>query len=478
MNCSIIILGLFLLHSCTIIDLKQTEMYRSKPSVDYEILQEGDSISISFSEDVDKLSVQSISSIRRNGKKTDISYVWKNGNKLIITSTPKLYKGLEYRLEFKGIYHNITGVEREAELSIPFYLQSSEFSPLYITEFYPADGTILNSAMPVSISFSTAVDKSTLYDAVKINPSVDIKKYWSEDFENTLIIEAVEGWNNLTNYRLNLDETLLSTGGDPLFQGWSLSFYIEDGSSSPSVLYCGSCSRDKISGFPWISSSDLDNLINSQALRIRFSETMHKEKTESALSISPSIAGECYWVEDDLVFLPEELFKSSQSFRLELKIDAESINGISMTENYILNFQPAIPPIELISLECSSAGGFILNEFSDDEAYDLPIQAVSPFELNFHFTFSSPFTSEDEKQKVQDSLRLYELFSSGGSPKAALFSWINEYRMTAIYSGFTADTDSNYYYLMELSGGSQGITNSDGSYMEETTAQLFRMARQ
>lgn len=331
--------------------------------------------------------------------------------------------------------------------------------------------------MAVRISFNTAVDKSTLYEAVKISPSIEIQKSWSENFENTLIIQAKENWNNLTNYTLNLDETLLSVDGDPLFQGWNLNFYIEDGNSSPSIFYCGSCNRDKSLDFQWIYS-DLDNLLSSQALRIKFSERMNKEKTESALSFTPSLAGECYWIDNDLVFLPKDLFTSSQDFRLELTKDAESFNGITMAENYILDFQPAIPSIELISLECSSTGGFILNEFSDNVAYELPVQAVSPFDLYFHFTFSSPFTSDMEKQNVQDKLRLYEIFSSGGSPRAALFSWINDYRMTAIYSNFLADTSSDYYYLMELSGGKQGISTSEGSYMEETITQLFQVARQ
>lgn len=477
MKKSLLVLLLSLFHSCAIIDLQPDKLFSTTPSVEYEILNEEDSISICFSEDVDQPSVQSISCIRRNGIKAEITFDWVDGKKLIIDPNEELYRGLEYRLEFNGIYRNIYGTEREASLSLPFYLQCSEFTPLKIIDFYPADGAVLNSSRPVRISFNKAVDTASLSNALQINPQVKISKTWSADSENTLIIEAEDDWDNLKNYRITLDETLCSTDGDPLYPDWELSFYIEDGSSSPSVIQCGSCSRDRLSDFPWISEN-LENLLSSQAVRIRFSEAMDQEKTESSFSILPSTAGELYWIEEDLIFCPDLSFRSSQSFRLEITKDAESNNGIRMTDSYILDFNPAVAPIKLISLECSSPGGFILDEFSSTTFHDLPVQPVSPFDLSFHFTFSAPFTTDNEKQKVQDSLSFYEVFSSGGSPRKGLYSWSSDYRMTIISSGFTADSNSDYYYIMDLKGGTQGIFNSEGSYMDETVSQLFRTVRQ
>jgi hypothetical protein len=107
----------------------------------------------------------------------------------------------------------------------------------------------------------------------------------------------------------------------------------------------------------------------------------------------------------------------------------------------------------------------------------LPSDPVSPFSLSFRFTFSRPFIRDQEKQSVQDKVSLYEIFSAGGSPRAGLFSWSNDYTMTVLFSGFNGGTDYEYYYLLELPGGTTGISNDEGSFFPLDVCQLFRVAR-
>jgi hypothetical protein len=245
----------------------------------------------------------------------------------------------------------------------------------------------------------------------------------------------------------------------------------------------GSCSRDGSTDFEPLEGS-LTTLTHDQALRIHFSQPMDHSLTESAFTLTPSLAGDFFWSNDplrtgieDLVFLPRDGFRMSQSYRLRIASSAQGNTGITMSSDFYCDFTPAIEEQSLLTLECLSYGGFTLNSYNSDLSYDLPAGPVSPFSLSFRFTFSRPFTSDLEKQNVQTRLNIFELFSSGGSPRAGLFSWTTDTTMTVLFSGFNADALSDYYYILELPGGEGGIVNDEGSFFPEDVRQLFRVAR-
>ncbi|MDC7235567.1 MAG: hypothetical protein PQJ58_20250 [Spirochaetales bacterium] len=462
--------------SCSLINLKQDIFFTAAPVEDYEIMDKDVSISIQFSEAADRKSVESIVSVRRNNSSIDLHYDWESDTRLILSPLEDLYRGVEYRLHFKGMYRNSAGTEREATLSRPFYVESSDFSPLRVTESFPHLGGRLNVKDTLVIHFNQPFDPASLDDALKLSPSEEFDLNCSGD-NRILEIIPEEGWANLQNYRLRIDGTLNSMNGDPLLPEWELPFFVENSVSIPEVRACGSCSRNRMEDFPWVSDN-LDTLLESQGIRIRFSEAMDRDSCEGAFSIEPPLAGDFFWTEGDLVFLPDSGFQSGQSFRLQISTRAESTGGIAMETPYVRDFSPFIEAVELITLECSSAEGFELSTFSTTEAVDLPVEAPYPSELLFHFTFSVPFSADSEKQAVQDALSFYEVFGSGSSPAAGMYSWSSDFRMTVLFSGFAPEPEREQYFLMTLAGGPGGISNSKGSVMKQTVSQLFRMVEQ
>ena len=163
---------------------------------------------------------------------------------------------------------------------------------------------------------------------------------------------------------------------------------------------------------------------------------------------------------------------------LKLATSACSESSVMMEDDFSVSFTADIPVLRLDTLECISTDGFVLTDYDNSTPVDLPVKIPSPYDLLFRFSFSEPFPSVTEKQGVQEGISFYEIFSGGGSPRPGLFAWESDTTLTALYSGFYADSVSEYYHVLELKGGNGGISNENGGHLEEDISQLFRVPKQ
>jgi len=468
--------------ACSLIDLDSNGNYATSPGREYEVLGQGSPVAVVFTFDPEPCSVESCISIDDQEGKMKTVPVWEDSRNLKLVPLEDPIPGWEYRLEFNGSYTTAGGREVESKLSLPFYWEKSEFTPLKVISSSPRDGIITAEDGIIRITFSSEVDEGSLSRGLSISPDPDTDRTL---LGNTLTLAPSIKWENLTDYRIRLSaDHLTDREGNRLYPDWEWVFHVETGSSVPSVLNVAGSSGDRTLDFPPLSE-DLQNLACDQALRIRFSEPMDRDSAERAFSLTPSLPGDLYWSEDpfqpgweDLVFLPRDGFEMSREYRLMISSAALARTGIGMRSDFVMDFSARIGELSLSSLECLSYGGFTLNSFGTDRAFDLPAGPVSPFSLIFRFTFSKPFTGDREKQTVQDGLKFSEVFSTGGSPSAGLFSWADDHTMSVLYTGFNADSNSEYYYLLELPGGIGGIMTGDGSFFREDIRQLFRSVRQ
>ena len=464
--------------ACSLVNLSHHEEYTSTPSQEYEVLSQGSPIEIQFCQDADHYSVENAVNIKDHEGNVDIKILWESDRLMKVYPKTDPVPGLEYRLEFNGYYSLSDGRSVESKLSLPFYWGKNEYTPLRILSVIPDEGALIAADTALKISFSSDVDAASLARGLSISPNIKMKHAWSDQ---TLIMSPLEDWENLTSYTLKITDDLKNSSGDPLFPLFERSFYVQYGTEIPSVLSVGSCSRNLSSDFRFIAS-DLSGLKRDQALRVSFSQPMDHGNTESAFTLMPSLAGDFFWCEDpmrpgvdDLVFLPRDGFLMSQTYKLCIDSSAMGKSGISMDSDFQIDFVPDLEEMSLLSLECLSYGGFILNCYNDASSYDLPAGPVSPFSLSFRFIFSVPFSSDAEKQIVQSKLKIYEIFSTGGSPQAGLFSWSDDYTMTVLFSGFNTGAASDFYYILELPGGEGGIINRNGSFFPSDIRQLFRV---
>lgn len=461
-----------LITDCSLISLDDNEGLSLNPSEDYQILAEGESISVRFTEDVEVYTAEQIVSLNDREGRIAFTLSWKDTRTLMITPENPLIPGILYRLEVNGIYHTAGGdSNHEADSSIPFYYLSMDYSPLQILSVSPEEGSITGDSSDIIILFNRTPDEASLMKDLTLSPD---RAYNYVLNASELRITPREEWENLTDYSLTIGSDTLDTKGVPLDPELELNFTVSAGSSIPSVANTGPAVKDYGTSYPFKTVNPAI-LEYKDAFRILFSEDMDTNSVEDAFSLEPALAGNSFWIEEDtLIFVPEKGWVMDTDYTMRIGQEAESANGIVMAEDYYAFLRPDIEEMKLNSLECISGAGFTLTSYSSVTALDLPSEVVSPYDIAFTLVFSQPFTTDPEKQAAQDMISCYETFSSGGSPRAATFGWSSNTTLTITFSGFNADTDKDHYYILEITGGAQGISNNNGSFMDETVMQLFR----
>ncbi len=454
--------AVWIFFNCSLFDINQNQKLVTTPAEPWQILGENDTVSVTFPEEVDCFSVQQIMGITGAAEGCKIFFQWEGRTVQLLVDQP-FTPGIEYTLEFRGFYDSIEGESREADVILPFYYLSDDYTPLRVLSVEPVQGAAVFSSSPVIITFNRMPDQAEIIKNLSLSPA---GQYDFRFYENTLTLLPREQWDKLTLYTLKIDRPAV----DPV---WESSFSINDGTGIPRVTLAGTAENDYSAGFP-LKNPDTDNVEFQDVLRIHFSEDMDGDSVEKAFRLSPSLSGDFYQVGlRSFVFVPAHGWIMNETYEFLVGEDAESTAGIPLEGNFQTAFAPRIPEMKLDSLECISTG-ILLTEYNTSVFVDLPGHAVSPYDLVFRLTFSEPFQTEQEKQSAQDTVHLYEIFSSDGNPREASFSWINDYTLTILYSGFYASSDRDHFYLFEIPGGPQGLRNQKGSYMAGSVGQLFR----
>ena len=283
-------LVLLILCSCRALEAEKDPGLKAVPDKDYDILDKGEPAVLKFSEDVEYSSVEELARIIWGDSSLELLFKWED-RRLELHPAEPVYPGRQYRLELDGIYRNKDGREREVSLSRPFYWESRDYDILTITKSNPADDGIIGRNDELLITFSSLPDPASLSQNMSISPHTDLLKTW---IGNTLILSPPEGWIDLTAYRLELDGELRDEAGRPLLDSWELGFYVEDQTAAPRVMRFAACSGKREDGFPWTQPLSLSPLWG-QGIRLNFSQSMNRDETEEAFSLTPSVAGELCW---------------------------------------------------------------------------------------------------------------------------------------------------------------------------------------
>jgi hypothetical protein len=81
------------------------------------------------------------------------------------------------------------------------------------------------------------------------------------------------------------------------------------------------------------------NVSVNESILITFNGTMDKSTTASAFSISPTISGNLYWVENTLQFIPDQVLDYNTTYRVIISKEAANIEGLTLNEEFNWTFQ-------------------------------------------------------------------------------------------------------------------------------------------
>jgi hypothetical protein len=470
------ILQVFLFQGCFLIEFSPAEGIKTNPEEENQIICKDEKLFVSYNFDPEKNSAESLLRITDYSGRTDGTISWQD-NKMIFSPKKEMTAGRRYTFDYSGTVIKKAGGEVECERLIPFYYREAPLEIPALKSAFPLSGSIIKGNEIIEVRFSKQMDTDSVRKGFSIQPETEYTLSWNAQ-ETELTISPGSIWKNLTSYTLSFSPEICSKDSAPAETEYSITYYCCDSYIKPEIINVYTALNSITFSYPLVSN-DLNQIKYKDAVGIDFSADMDRESVENSLSISPFIPGRKIWKNSSsLVFIPERGWLWNKLYTVDISKNAESENSIAVGENYSLSFSPDINCLNLLSIGGKSGDGFPYSSFSESSPVSIDSGPVSPYSYTFTFFFSEPFLTDEKKENAQNNINIISLFPpDAASPYPVSFSWLNNLSLSVNFSGFTpynSEKDIVYYYMLTVKGGSEGIINNDGSFMEKTISQLLR----
>ena len=494
MKSILIIIFLFIFFSCDLVFIPDTSGINTSPSNRNQIITPADRISISFNFDVSRLTVENIFQIKSIGSSVNGIKEWDN-NTMYFTPRPELSYGQRYVLSCSGKIKDTEDHKYELNIEVPFYYSTSQTGLPIVLSITPSAGAQVNVTEQIVITFSNPIEPWSFKEGFSLTPNTDYNISWNAE-ATTVTITPDDEWTNLAVYTVKLTDSIKDINGLPLASNSETSFVASSDTVNPSVISVLPAITDWTGEPPFCRLEVLlNNIAYDNSIRIDFSEEMDPDTAKSALSITPNLNGTKVFIDGSLdpaveysylVFIPSSGIEMNTAYTITIKNTAEDIYGNTLLDDYIVRFtsSTSIPRLHLYSInvdEDNSDTDFPINEseYSTNNEANITVSEVDN-EYTFTFEFSESFSTNSERISVQENIDITCIFPVGGiSPSKKTYSWPDG--GTTIVITFTnfqpahqPNIENEYYYMLELKGGTNGIRNNTGSYLEEDILQLLK----
>ena len=465
---------LIIILSCSIVDFSPEEGITTNPSKENQIIDENEIIYVSFDFSPDKISAESLFQITDYLGKINGSFSW-NSRRMLFTPDEKMVRGRRYTFDYSGTVSRKDGGEVKSEIVIPFFYKTAFCNIPYLTSVSPSAGKVITQDNTLVFTFSKQMDEASVKKGFKINPDTEYVSVWNTG-STELTVAPKDKWKNLSSYTFSLADSICCSENIPIETEYNYTYYCDSSHVKPEVISVFTVLNDISHSWPRVSDN-LDTIKYKEGVEIEFSLNMDKESAENSFSITPYIPGRSFWKDEKtFIFIPDNGWQCNLNYTLKISGTAKSENNIASGSVYTVSFKPDINEIILSSIDGKASDGFPVSSYST--VLDIDTGEATPYEYSFTCKFSEPFSTETEKEKLQNNINISALFPpDASSPFPVSYTWIGDNSVTVKYSGFTAyDSGRNvyYYYMLSLNGGPSGISNNRGSFLKEDIKQILR----
>lgn len=199
-------------------------------------------ISLNFSHDPDRASVERHFSLTSDSSKVKGIFIWE-GKKLTFTPITPLEKNNDYTLIISAEAHDTNGLSMDTAFEKSFSTKPETERPVLLS-FYPEMySEVDDPRTEVRLYFSVPVPLNTLYENVSFTPSMT--GFWKpEDSGKTAIFTPSEKWTHNTRYELHLSSSLTDNNGINIRDNFVSIFTIGEDREVPCLLYSGRILKD------------------------------------------------------------------------------------------------------------------------------------------------------------------------------------------------------------------------------------------
>ncbi|EKD81676.1 MAG: hypothetical protein ACD_39C01695G0001, partial [uncultured bacterium] len=254
-----------------------------------------------------------------------VNYVWSDGStRLTVTHSDKLQAGTNYLVSITRNDIN--------QLITNYAISYRVVEALQIVDTVPTNNSAGVATTPaVEIKFNNPVNTGTTGISFIPAPANGFAQTWSDGNKTLLLTPNNPGLAESLSYQVSILNTTTDIHGSSLAQTYVLAFST------------GAFNQPEVEAT--LPSANATSVAVNQQIKIDFSKSMDRAKTQAALTIQPSASPSFSWQNSDSTLLIDfaALLSAGTSYQVTLSNAATDQTGLKLAQPYSFGFTTAVP---------------------------------------------------------------------------------------------------------------------------------------
>ena len=230
----IFLLIIFSFSSCDILRFSPFEVVSWTPGDGYHCEAENIVVSLDFSHDADKASVERHFSLAGNGIRVRGVFLW-NGKKMTFTPLVPLEKNTEYTINVSANAQDTSGLSMDETFYREFSTREDNTRPALLASYPQMYAQVEEPRFEIQLHFSIPVPLSALYENISFSPSMT-GSWRLEDNGRLAVFTPVEPWTQHTRYELHISSSLTDNNMNSAGNEYTLIFTTGIDNEAPYLL--------------------------------------------------------------------------------------------------------------------------------------------------------------------------------------------------------------------------------------------------
>ncbi len=284
-----------------------------------------------FSAEMDREKTQEAFRLSSGSGTVNGRFRWE-GARMIFTPLTPLSGTSEFVMTAGRQSETNQGVDLGEDQTVRFFVGDDQQRPRFVTS-NPANGTNgVAATSNITVTFSEAIDFSSLADGITISPSVLFTFTQSSDRTQATLVPA----SPLTpgSYTVSVTSGIQDLSGNTLQNETTFAFVVGTDFIQPAVTAVTTGGPALVNG---VNTNGVDR---SLPIVIQFSEAMDQAATESAIGLSPFVANTKTWnpASDQLTLTFSPALDSETNYTLSVDATARDAAGNALNQAYSYPF--------------------------------------------------------------------------------------------------------------------------------------------
>jgi len=279
-----------LFNSCDILRLSQFEITSWSPGEGYHSELEKIEISLNFSHNPNKASVEKYFSLIGNENRIKGTFIW-SGKKVTFSPLTPFEANIDYFLSLSVDAKNTEGLSMDNAFNQNFSTRPDDTRPVLISYSPSLYEEVNDPRAEIKLEFSLPVSLNTLYDNVSFTPSMT--GLWTLSNDNKLaVFTPSEPWNKSDKYEIRFSASLTDINGMNINNDFLCVFFTKTDHEMPFLLYAQRITKEgefinliRDRGFLGVAETHIENhdIEKEDKFLLAFSEPVDSVTVKSFL---------------------------------------------------------------------------------------------------------------------------------------------------------------------------------------------------